>query len=82
MGGHESSGTAQLVWAGLSEALDLLVSVDLVVLQDSELNLLVLMGNLFRGSVGSLLLLLTTSNHGNGNIEGAVLILILMGKEK
>ena len=71
--GHESASTAELVWAGLSESLDLLVGIDLVVLQHSELNLLVLVLNLLWLGVNSLLLLLTTTDHWDSNIEGALL---------
>ena len=71
--GHESASTAEFVGAGLSETLDLVVGVDLVVLQDGELNLLVLVLDLLGLGVDSLLLLLATTNHGDDNIEGALL---------
>lgn len=71
--GHESAGTAKLMGACLSEALNLIVRVNLVVLQNSELDLLVLVLDLLGLSEDSLLLLLTTSNHGDGNIEGTLL---------
>ena len=71
--GHEGAGSAELMRAGLSEALDLVVRVDLVVLKDGELDLLVLVANLLGLGVNSLLLLLSTTDHGDGNIEGALL---------
>ena len=59
--------------ASLSETLDLVVGVNLVVLQDSELDLLVLVADLLGLGVSSLLLLLTTSNHRNGQVDSALL---------
>ena len=73
MSSHEGTGTAELVWASLSEALDIVVGVDLVVLKDGELDLLMLMLDLLGVGVSSLLLLLTTTDHWDGNIEGAFL---------
>ena len=69
---HEGACTAELVWARLSKSLDLLVGVDLVVLQNSELYLLVLVLNLLWLGVNSLLLLLTTSDHWNNNVDCAI----------
>ena len=71
--GHEDASSTELVRASLSEALNLVVGVDLVVLQDGELDLLVLVLDLLGLRVNSLLLLLTTSDHGDGNIESALL---------
>ncbi len=73
MSGHEDAGSTELVGARLSEALNLIVGVDLVVLQNSELDLLVLVLDLLGLGVNSLLLLLTTSDHWDRNIEGALL---------
>ena len=70
------------MWASLSEALNLVVGINLVVLQDGELDLLVLVWDLLWGSVGSLLLLLATTDHWNDNIEGAFLYLIFERREK
>ena len=73
MSGHESTGTAKLMRAGLSESLNLLIGIDLVVLQHSKLDLLVLVLNLLWFGINSLLLLLTTTNHWDSYVEGTFL---------
>lgn len=56
--GHEDTGTARLVGALASQARDLAVAVDLVVLQHSQLHLLLLVLDLLGGGVVLLLALL------------------------
>ncbi len=57
--GHEDTNTT--VWTLPSQLGNLSVTVDLVVVQDSQLDVLVLVLNLLWGGVSFLLLLLTTS---------------------
>ena len=49
--GHEDALTARLVGAGLTETLNLVVTVHLVELQDGQLDLLVLVLDLLGGGV-------------------------------
>ena len=53
--------------------MNLVVGINLVVLENRKLHLLVLVLNLLGLSVSSLLLLLTTSDHGGGEIESTFL---------
>ncbi|OZJ05554.1 hypothetical protein BZG36_01690 [Bifiguratus adelaidae] len=67
---HENTSTASVVGALTSETGDLAGLVNLVVLQDSELDLLLLVLDLLGGSVSLLLTLLTTTEKLNVQVEG------------
>ena len=68
--GHEDAGAASLVGALTSQAGDLAVAVDLVVLEDSELDLLLLVLDLLGGGVVLLLALLSCkASHKNDDHE-------------
>ena len=66
--------------ADLSEPLHVTASVDLVVLQRSKLNLLVLMLDLLWLGVGLLLSLLTTTSQTEDQVQGALLLDVVVGK--
>jgi hypothetical protein len=61
MSGHKDAGTAGLSGTLAAKSVDLAVVIDLVVLEGSELDLLVLMLALLGGGVVLLLALLTTT---------------------
>jgi len=69
--GHED---AWALWAELPESLDVAVAVDLVVLQGGELDLLVLVLDLLRLGVGLLLSLLSTTTESEHQVQGALLL--------
>jgi len=78
--GHEDTGTALSGGALTTETLDLAVRVDLVVLQDSHLDLLPLVLDLL-GSVVSLLLpLLCTSTETQHQVESRLLLDVVVAE--
>lgn len=72
---HEDTDTT--VWTLSSQLSDLSVAVDLVVVQDSQLDVLVLVLDLLWGSVSFLLLLLTTSQSQN-QVKGGLLLNVVV----
>jgi hypothetical protein len=67
-------------WALAAETLDLSITIDLVVLEDSQLGLLALVLDLFRGSVDLLLALLGTSTETEDEMEGRLLLDVVVGE--
>jgi hypothetical protein len=61
-------------WALAAETLDLSITIDLVVLEDSQLGLLALVLDLLWGSVDLLLALLGTSTETEDEMEGRLLL--------
>ena len=75
--GHEDTWALR---ADLSKSLDVTISVDLVVLQGSELNLLMHVLNLLWLGVGLLLTLLTTTTKTEHQVQGRLLLNVVVGK--
>ena len=63
-----------------AETLDLAVTVNLVVLKDGELGLLVLVLDLLGGGVHLLLALLTTTTQAEHQVEGRLLLDVVVRK--
>ncbi len=63
MSGHKDTSTASFSGALTTETVDLAVVIDLVVLEDSKLDLPVLVLDLLRGGVILLLALLATTSE-------------------
>lgn len=76
--GHEDSRAA--VGALAAETLHNSVIRDLVVLEDSELNLLVLVLDLLGGGVDLLLTLLTTTTQAKHEVKGGLLLNVVVRK--
>jgi hypothetical protein len=72
--GHEDTSTTGGVRALTTETGDLTRLIDLVVLQDSELDLGTLMLDLLGGSVGLLLSLLTTTEKFSVEVKSRVIL--------
>merc|ERR1719308_195049 len=79
VGGHEDAGAALLGGTLAPQAVDLPVVVDLVVLEHSELDLLVLVLDLL-GSGVVLLLPLTTAPEPEHKVEGRLLLDVVVGQ--
>lgn len=79
-GGHEDTSTTLLLWALTSQALDLAIAVDLVVLENSQLGLLALVLDLFGGGVNLLLALLGTTTQTEDEMEGRLLLDVVVGE--
>jgi len=77
---HEDTGTAVGSGALSSQTLDLSVTVDLVVLEDSQLGLLALMLDLLWGSVNLLLALLGTTTKTQDEMESRLLLDVVIGE--
>merc|ERR1712216_707605 len=75
--GHEDTWALR---ADLSKSLHVTVSVDLVVLQGSELDLLVDVLDLLWLGVGLLLTLLTTTTKTEHQVQGRLLLDVVVGK--
>ena len=69
-GGHEDTSTTLLGRAFASEALDLAITIDLVVLEHSQLCLLALVLDLLRSGIHLLLPLLRTTTESQDEVEG------------
>merc|ERR1712240_849926 len=80
MSRHEDTGAAILVGALASQASDLAILIDLVVLKDRKLDLLSLVLNLLGGGEGLLLALLATSSQAEDEIEGRLLLDVVVGQ--
>jgi hypothetical protein len=79
-GSHEDTSTALGLGALAAETLDLAVTVDLVVLEDSELGLLALVLDLLGGGVDLLLPLLATTTQAQDQVEGRLLLDVVVRK--
>jgi hypothetical protein len=77
--GHEDTGTALLSRALTAQTGDLVI-INLVVLEDGELDLLVLVGNLLGGGEVLLLLLLTTTTEAENEVESGLLLDVVIRK--
>merc|ERR1712053_24196 len=71
---HEDSSSALLSRALTSQTVDLAVIINLVVLEDSKLDLLVLVLDLLGGGVVLLLPLLATTPESEHKVEGGLLL--------
>merc|ERR1712198_377059 len=80
MSRHEDAGAAVLVGTLTSQASDLAVLIDLVVLEDRKLDLLSLVLDLLGGGEGLLLALLATSSQAEDKVEGRLLLDVVVGK--
>ena len=78
--GHEDTSTTGGVGALTTETGDLARLVNLVELQDSKLDLLVLVLDLLGGGVGFLLLLLTTTQKLGVQVESVVVLNTVHGQ--
>jgi len=78
--GHEGSCPALLVRALLPKPLDLARVIDLVILQNSELHLLLLVLELLGLRVRLLLSLLSTSPQSQDQMQGRFLLDIVVGQ--
>jgi len=78
--GHEDSGAADLGWALTTETGDLSVVVNLIVLQHSQLDLLLLMLVLLWSGVNLLLSLLSTTTEAEDKVEGGLLLDVVVRK--
>ena len=63
-----------------AQTLDLAIAVNLVVLKNSQLGLLVLVLDLLGGGVDLLLALLTTTTQAEHQVEGGLLLDVVVGK--
>lgn len=79
-GGHEDTGTAVLGGALATKALDLAVTVDLVVLEHGQLGLLALVLDLLGGGVDLLLALLATATETEDEMQGRLLLDVVVGE--
>ena len=73
-------GAYSLVRALAAEALDLAIAIDLVVLEHSQLGLLALVLDLLGGGVHLLLALLGTTTQAQDQVQGALLLDVVVGK--
>ena len=78
--GHEDTSTTLLGGALAAQALDLAVPVHLVVLEDSQLGLLALVLDLLGGGVHLLLALLATTTQTKDQVEGRLLLDVVVGE--
>jgi len=72
--GHEDAATAVLTGALPPQAGDLALVADLVVLEGSKLDLLVLVLDLLGGGVVLLLALLATTTEAEDQVQGGLLL--------
>jgi len=77
---HEDASTALSGGALAAKTLDLAVRVDLVVLQDRHLDLLALMLAFLGGVVGLLLALLRTTTQTENEVEGRLLLDVVVAE--
>merc|ERR1712112_540502 len=80
MSRHEDTGTTILVGTLTSQASDLAVLIDLVILEDRKLDLLSLVLDLLGGGEGLLLALLATSSQAEDEMEGRLLLDVVVGQ--
>lgn len=79
-GSHEDTGTALLAGALAAKTLDLSVAINLVVLEDGEFGLLALVLDLLGSGVDLLFSLLATTTEAEDEMEGALLLDVVVGK--
>ena len=79
-GGHEDTGTALGSGALTTEALDLAITVHLVVLEDGQLGLLPLVLDLLGGGVDLLLALLATTTQAQHKVQSRLLLDVVVGE--
>merc|ERR1719341_2014177 len=77
---HEDSSAALLSRALTAQTVDLAIVINLVVLEDSQLNLPVLVLDLLGGGVVLLLPLLSTSPQPEDEVEGGLLLDVVVGE--
>ena len=77
---HEDTSTASFTGAFLTQASDLTVIIDTVVLEDGEGNLLALMLNLLGSSVSLLLLLFGTTTETENQVKSGFFLNVVVGK--
>merc|ERR1719397_1007214 len=80
VGSHENSSSTLLGRALTTETVDLAIVVNLVVLEDSQLDLPVLVLDLLGGGVVLLLPLLGTSSQPEDEMEGGLLLNVVVGQ--
>merc|ERR1719507_124787 len=80
VGSHENSSTTLLSGTLTAETVDLAIVVNLVVLEDSQLDLPVLVLDLLGGGVVLLLPLLSTSPQPEDKVEGGLLLDVVVGQ--
>lgn len=79
-GSHEDTGTTLLGWAFSSQSLDLAITINLVVLEHSQLGLLSLVLDLLGSAVHLLLSLLGTATKSQNQVEGRFLLDVVVAK--
>ena len=77
---HEDASTALRRRALPTKALDVAITVDLVVLEDGHLNLLALVRDTLRGGVNLLLPLLGTTTKAEDEVKGRLLLDVVVRK--
>ena len=77
---HKDTGTALRRGALTTEALDVAIAVDLVVLEDGHLDLLALVGDTLGGAVHLLLPLLGTTTQTKHQVQGRLLLDVVVRK--
>merc|ERR1712189_73161 len=80
MSRHEDAGAAVLVGALTSQAGDLAILVNLVILEDRKLDLLSLVLDLLGGGEGLLLALLAPTSQAKDEMEGGFLLNVVVGQ--
>ena len=73
-GSHEDTSSAILVGTLSSQSLDLAITIDLVILENSQFGLLSLVLNLLRGVVHLLLALLGTTSEAQDEMQSGLLL--------
>jgi hypothetical protein len=79
-GSHEDTSTTLGLGALATQALDLAITIDLVVLEDRELRLLPLVLDLLGGGVHLLLALLGSSTQTKYEVESRLLLDVVVGE--
>lgn len=79
-GSHEDTSATLLGRALATQALDLSITVDLVVLEHSQLCLLALVLDLLRGGVDLLLALLATATQTKDQVKSRLLLDVIVGE--
>lgn len=80
IGGKQIDKTYLRRGALAAKTLNLAITIDLVVLEDSQLGLLVLVLDLLGGGVDLLLALLTTTTEAKDQVEGRLLLNVVVRK--
>lgn len=77
---HEDTSTTLWCWAFPPQALNLAITINLVVLEHGQLGLLPLMLDLLRGGVNLLLSLLGTTTESEDEMEGGFFLNVVVGE--